>query len=217
MGSGESLAANETRLAVLPFVVNAPKPLDHLRLRLQEMLIREMLKKGFSVVDLEEVNRLPQAFTPPSDPQGLKEMALALKADYLVAGSLTQVGETFSLDAKLIDASALKPPFLAFSVADHSEALPESMGQIASSFENQIVGLAQVDAVRVSGNQRIEREAILAVVKTKKGDRFDYGQLDKDLREIYRMGLFHRCEHRDGGRSQRDDCLLQCEGKALHR
>jgi outer membrane protein insertion porin family len=190
MCSGESLAANETRLAVLPFVVNAPKPLEHLRMRLQEMLAREMQKKGFSVVDLEAVNRHPQALTPPADPQGLTEMALALKADYLAVGSLTQVGETFSLDARLIDANARKPPFLAFSVADHSEALSESMGQIASSFENQIIGLAQVDSVRVGGNQRIEREAILAVVKTKKGDRLDYGQLDKDLRDIYRMGYF---------------------------
>ncbi len=187
---GESFAADEIRLAVLPFVVNAPKPLDQLRLRLQEMLIQEMQKKGLSVVDLEEVNRLPQAFTPPSDSQGLMQMAQALKADYLVAGSLTQVGEVLSLDAKLIDASGHKPPFVAFAVADHSEALRESVDQIASSFENQIVGLAQVDAVRVSGNQRIEREAILAVVKTKKGERLDYGQLDKDLREIYRMGYF---------------------------
>jgi outer membrane protein insertion porin family len=190
MCSGESLAADETRLAVLPFVVNAPKPLDHLRLRLQEMLIQEMQKRGFSVVDLEDVNRLPQAFAPPSDSQGLVQMAQAMRADYLVAGSLTQVGEALSLDAKLIDASARKPPFFAFAVADHSEALRESMGQIASSFENQIVGLAQVDSVRVSGNQRIEREAILAVIKTRKGERIDYGQLDKDLREIYRMGYF---------------------------
>jgi outer membrane protein insertion porin family len=190
MCSGESLAASETRVAVLPFVVNAPKPLDYLRTRLQEMLIQEMQKRGFSVVELEEVNRLPQAFTPPSDSQGLVEMAQALRADYLVAGSLTQVGEALSLDAKIIDASGRKPPFLAFAVADHSEALRESVGQIASSFENQIVGLAQVESVRVSGNQRIEREAILAVVKTRKGERLDYGQLDKDLREIYRMGYF---------------------------
>jgi outer membrane protein insertion porin family len=190
MGSGGSLAADATRLAVLPFVVNAPKPLEQLRLRLQEMLIQEMQKKGFSVVDSEEVNRLPEAFTPPSDSKGLAQMAEALRADYLVAGSVTQVGEALSLDAKLIDASGRKPALLAFAVADHTEALRESVGQIASIFENQIVGLAQVDSVRVSGNQRIEREAILAVVKTKKGERLDYGQLDKDLRAIYKMGYF---------------------------
>jgi len=189
MCSAESLAADETRVAVLPFVVNAPKPLDYLRLRLQEMLIRDLRNKGISVVDLEEVNRLPQAFTP-SDLEGLMQLAQTLRADYLVTGSLTQVGEALSLDAKLIDASGHKPPYLAFAVADRSEALGESVGQMAKSFENQILGLAQVEAVRVKGNQRIEQEAILAVVKTKKGERLNYGQLDKDLRDIYKMGYF---------------------------
>jgi outer membrane protein insertion porin family len=188
--SGASLAEDESRLAVLPFVVNAPKPLGHLRLQLQEMLNQALRKKGFSVVDSDVVNQLPQAFAPPSGPQNLVDMARALKADYLVAASVTQVGEALSLDAKLIDASARKPTFYAFAVADSAEALPESIGQIASSLENQIIGLAQVQAVRVKGNQRIEREAILAVVKTRKGERLNYGQLDKDLREIYKMGYF---------------------------
>jgi outer membrane protein insertion porin family len=187
--SGESLAADEIRVAVLPFVVNAPKPLDYLRLRLQEMLIRDLRKKGISVVELEEVNRHPQAFTP-SDLQALMQLAQTLHADYLVTGSVTQVGEALSLDARLIDATGRKPPYLAFAVADHFEAVGESVGQIAKNFEIQLLGLAQVESVQVRGNQRIEREAILSVVKTKKGERLDYGQLDKDLRDIYKMGYF---------------------------
>ena len=57
-----------------------------------------------------------------------------------------------------------------------------------------------MDAVDVVGNQRIEKAAILAVVGTKKGDLFDYGQLDKDLRNIYKMGFFRdvKTETEDG-------------------
>ena len=51
-------------------------------------------------------------------------------------------------------------------------------------------GAVRVDSVRVKGNQRIEEEAILAVVKTRAGDGLDYDQLDKDLRDIYKMGFF---------------------------
>lgn len=47
-----------------------------------------------------------------------------------------------------------------------------------------------VDSVRVEGNQRIEKEAILAVIKTRRGDIFSNEQLDKDLRDIYRMKFF---------------------------
>ena len=51
-------------------------------------------------------------------------------------------------------------------------------------------GYARVAEVKVEGNRRIEADAILAVVKTKKGDVLDYEQLDKDLRAIYKMGYF---------------------------
>ncbi len=47
-----------------------------------------------------------------------------------------------------------------------------------------------VDSVQVTGNQRIEKEAILAVIQTQKGDRLDQDQLDQDLRDIYRMKYF---------------------------
>ena len=47
-----------------------------------------------------------------------------------------------------------------------------------------------VEDVKVQGNQRIEKDAILAIVRTKPGTALDYETLDKDLRDIYRMGYF---------------------------
>ena len=50
--------------------------------------------------------------------------------------------------------------------------------------------VSYVGLIQVEGNQRIEKEAILAVVTVRKGDRFDFDQLDRDLRDIYRMKYF---------------------------
>lgn len=47
-----------------------------------------------------------------------------------------------------------------------------------------------VEDVKVQGNQRIEKDAILAVVRTRPGSVLDYEKLDKDLRDIYNMGYF---------------------------
>ncbi len=57
-----------------------------------------------------------------------------------------------------------------------------------------------VEDVRVKGNQRIEKDAILAVVRTRPGTVLDYEKLDKDLRDIYRMGYFSdvKIEVKDG-------------------
>ena len=61
-------------------------------------------------------------------------------------------------------------------------------------------GAVYVVSVLVEDNQRVEKEAILAVITTRKGDLFDQEQLDKDLRDIYRMKFFTdvRIELKDG-------------------
>jgi len=56
--------------------------------------------------------------------------------------------------------------------------------------EEGAIDAAYVYSVQVEGSQRVDKEAILAVIKTKKGDRIDQKQLDKDLRDIYRMRYF---------------------------
>ena len=56
--------------------------------------------------------------------------------------------------------------------------------------EDREADSSYIASVQVEGNQRIEKEAILAVITTRKGDRLDYDQLDRDLRDIYRMKYF---------------------------
>jgi outer membrane protein assembly factor BamA len=47
-----------------------------------------------------------------------------------------------------------------------------------------------VQKLVVQGNQRIESDAILRVVKTKAGDPYNPGLLSEDLQSIYAMGWF---------------------------
>ncbi len=56
--------------------------------------------------------------------------------------------------------------------------------------EEDLDPVTYIESIQVKDNQRIEKDAILAVIMTRKGDRFDYHQLDKDLRGIYRMKYF---------------------------
>jgi len=72
--------------------------------------------------------------------------------------------------------------------------------KVSPAQEVGFAGAVYVVSVLVEGNQRIENEAILAVVTTRKGDLFDQEQLDKDLRDIYRMKFFTdvRIELKDG-------------------
>lgn len=185
------LAAEERQtVAVLPFRIHAVKSLDHLKLGLQEMLTLRIEEKGFHMISPEVINRHHPAFSPQLEKKDLVKLGRALEADWIVLGSATEVGRKVSLDLEVVDVSEARSPFFFFMVADDIDFLTETMKRVAVSIDNQISGVVQVDSLMVLGSQRIEKEAVLAMVKTRKGDKLDYGRLDKDLRNIYKMGFF---------------------------
>lgn len=183
-------AGRKGRVAVLPFKIHALKPLDHLKKGLQEMFTSRMVKKGIQVIAPEVVNKEPMALLPLLDLEDMYRLGKKLNADWLISGSLTQIGKKISLDLKLLDVTAKKPPFSIFIVEDDIDNLADATERATTSLYNQIAGVIQIDSIRVVGNKRIESEAILAVIESKKGEKFDNEQLDKDLRAVYKMGFF---------------------------
>ncbi|MCD6298525.1 MAG: outer membrane protein assembly factor BamA, partial [Deltaproteobacteria bacterium] len=198
------VAEERGRVAVLPFRIHALKPLDHLERGLQKMLTVRVEKRGFDVVSPDMINKHPLAFLPQLEMRDIVKMGKDLGCDWIVIGSLTQIGERISLDLKMADVTGKKSPFFIFMVAQDIDALSETTERIAVSMDHHISGVAQVDSVRVMGNQRIEKAAILAVIGTKKGDSLEYKQIDKDLRDIYKMGFFEdvKTETEDGPRGK---------------
>lgn len=185
-----ALAQEKKPVAVLPFRIYAVEALDHLRKGLQQMFSARMAEYGFPVIDPDTVNKHPMAFLPAFERPEISTIGKDLNADLIITGTLTQVGRKISLDVKLFDVSEEKPPFTVYMVEDDMDKLASAVDKTSKSLFNQITGVVQVDSVRVEGNRRIETEAILAVVETKKGESLDYDQLDKDLRAVYRMGFF---------------------------
>ncbi|MEJ2586361.1 MAG: outer membrane protein assembly factor BamA [Deltaproteobacteria bacterium] len=181
-------------LAVLPFRINASKPLDHLKKGLQEMLSTQLQSLGFKVMAPGKVNQYPQAFSKVFENQDLIELGRTMDVRWVIAGTLTQIGEKSSIDLRIIDASQKRAPMFIFLVVDDMEGLPDRVQQLAVKVNDRILGVPNVEKIVVKGNRRIESAAILAVISTKEGNRLDYDQLDKDLREIYKMGFFKDVE-----------------------
>jgi outer membrane protein insertion porin family len=75
-------------------------------------------------------------------------------------------------------------------VEDDIDRLAEAVDRSSKSLYNQIAGIAQIDSMQVKGNRRVESEAILAVVESRKGESLDYDKLDRDLRAVFAMGYF---------------------------
>ncbi|MBW2015552.1 MAG: outer membrane protein assembly factor BamA [Deltaproteobacteria bacterium] len=200
LAPGTIQAKAKEKIAVLPFKIHSLEPLDHLKKGLQEMLSSRLAEKGYELVDPGQINRHPMVFLETLKKADLIRIGRDLGAELVVSGSLTQIGRKISLDLKAVDVTGRRAPFTVFVVEDDVEKLADAADKATKSLYTQIAGLEPIDSLEVTGNRRVESEAILSVVESKKGEALDYDQLDKDLRAIYAMGYFKdvKIETKDG-------------------
>jgi len=182
-------SAEDPAITVVPFKIYASAQLKYLSRGLQDMFVLRMQKKGLQVTSTRMTNAHPLASSSVTR-KTAKQLAKALKSSFVVDGSLTQMGKKLSVDVRLFDVKSGKQPFFFYGVAEDMDALPSAVDRVVASISNKILGVPQVDSVLVEGNKRVEKDAILAVILTKKGTPLVYEQLDQDLRDVYKMGYF---------------------------
>jgi outer membrane protein insertion porin family len=178
------------KVAVLPFRIHAPEPLDHLKKNLQVMLNINLANKDLSMINPTTVNKHPSAFSAVLPVEDVISLGQDLGAAWVVTGDLTQIGKSISLDLKVFDVTTKEPPFSIFITEDDIDRVNKAIQRASVSINNQIAGVVQIDSIQVQGNKRVESEAILSVMDSKKGDGIDYDKLDSDLRAIYKLGYF---------------------------
>ena len=187
------------RVLVLPFAVNAPENLGYLSTQIATVIGTHLEQDGARSIA-----------TDPGDPDlavgsffdldQIGRKARAYEATHVIWGSFTMIGERFSLDARLFKRDAPSAP-QTFHVEGRSlenllSVLKTLSGQIGLKlFERDIIS-----EIKVLGNERIEADAILRVVKSETGGIYQDAQLTRDLRAIYQMGYFDdlRVEADDG-------------------
>ncbi|PKN76650.1 MAG: hypothetical protein CVU51_17410, partial [Deltaproteobacteria bacterium HGW-Deltaproteobacteria-1] len=114
----------------------------------------------------------------------------ALKADYVVTGSITQFGETLNIDAQIINIAQEKI-FPSASVQGK-----ESTGQEALAAEIKTALLAHtgfldtIARIDIAGNRRVGAEAIRQQLRSKAGSPLSEENISADIKTIYKMGLF---------------------------
>ncbi|MBW1613203.1 MAG: outer membrane protein assembly factor BamA [Deltaproteobacteria bacterium] len=184
------MALSSEKIAVLPFKIYMLKPMEHLVLGLQEMLTTRLAKEGFDLIDPATINKGELSRIKVSDLDFARRMGKEKGIDWVIKGSLTQIGKKISLDLTIIPISPGKRPFSIFVVGDRIDKLDQAMDRVAVTATNRIKGVIQIDSIAVKGNKRIETDAILAVIESRKGEKYDQDTLNKDLRSIYQMGFF---------------------------
>ncbi len=125
-----------------------------------------------------------------TDMENIRNIGIKNGADYVVWGSFTRIGRQFSLDAKMARSFDRQPPQAFFARGDKMENLPVTVKDLARDMGLKIFKREKVLKVVVSGNKRIEADAIKARIETKPGDVYLAKSLARDLKSIYAMGYF---------------------------
>ncbi len=179
----------ETRAKVtlFPFRIHAQPRYAYLKDELVRVIRKRLSQEGIRVV----VSKKPLAAADtPALARAAREVALENGSTHTLWGSLTQVGQRFSIDARLMETAAPWIPKVLTVEGERIETLLGAVKTLSDALIRRIFKQAQVVRVSVSGNKRIEADAILRVVQVKAGDPFSRRALSEALNRIYRMGYF---------------------------
>ncbi len=109
-------AQQQKKIAILPFTVNSSENISYIRDGIWDMLISRVTVGGKTDVlskssILEAVDKNQKKDLSQAD---VSAIGKRLKADYVVWGSITKIGDSLSLDGKMLDVASSQSPVTLF-------------------------------------------------------------------------------------------------------
>lgn len=182
-------AIQEVNVLVLPFQINAQKDLGYLSADIPKVLKKHLAADGALIV---EPAAIPDDLwkTAGFKIDEIRDFGRDADADFVIWGSMTWIGQQYSLDTRLLNLALVGGPESFYVAGEKIENLPKTTQQLARDLGARIFKREKVARVDVRGNQRIEVDAIKRHIRTAPGDVFLAKSLSDDLKAVYAMGYF---------------------------
>jgi TolB-like protein len=140
--ASQSWAVGEKKVAVLPFTVHSAENIDYVR-----QGVGDMLSSRISVNEKIEVVNKESVLAAVKETGG-KELTLAdvyglgkkLNADFVVWGSITKIGNSLSIDGKLVDIAAYKAAVAITTQSPTMDEVIPKINEFAQKIEAHILG-----------------------------------------------------------------------------
>ena len=149
-GMAAAEEAGSVRLAILPFSMNTPANLNYLQSGVRDMLASRLAVQGkVQVVGKSETDRAATRGTKEISLNEAMQIGAALKADFVLFGSITSAGQSVSIDAKMAPVSGKDP----VSFYAQTKGLDEVMPQIdifAQQINQKVLGKPEEKAQTAS-------------------------------------------------------------------
>ena len=187
MVPSRALCQEKVRVLIAPFEINASQERMKLRDEIPDVLGKQLEEAGAHIARLPEGASFPERIEGAED---AKRLGTLTAADQVIQGSLTWIGQKFSLDVKMYQTFADKPPEIFFREGQGAADLSSKLREISEDIGVKLFKRERVKEVVVEGNDRIEADAIKRRISTAPGDVFLAKSLSEDLKNVFNMGYF---------------------------
>ena len=193
--SSSAWAQEQTpKVAVMPFVVRSPQDAAKVRQVLQEVLTRQLTEEGVNTIAPQEVNKATSPSRPPESEDVARSVGRGLGADYAIMGSFTQIGNSISIDAKVVHVPGQKKTEAFFGEETGLENLALATSEVSRQAAVYLLARSVIAEVQVRGNERIEAAAIKQNARSQAGELLRPEVVSEDIKSIYKMGYFEKVE-----------------------
>lgn len=146
--------AKQSRIAIVPFTMNAEKDLTFLQEGILSMLSSRLSwENKVLVIARQETVAAVKTIAAPLNEATARKIGVILKADYVLFGSLTIFGNSVSFDAKMVDVTdSKKPPISFFNQSQGMEEVIPRINLFAEEINEKVFG--RKTAVRQLPQQR---------------------------------------------------------------
>lgn len=187
----QAAGASDIAIIVLPFEINAEQELSYLQRDLPGLVRDKLYEKGFKVMDSEDTMQLlADQGVEYLDLSIARDMALLSGAHYAVYGSMSKVGESLSLDVRLVEAFGLKDPKALFVVREGLINLLPAVDELVEKIENELLRKEVVAEIDVENNRILDKDVVLMRLRMQKGDMYDPKMLNEEIKRLYALGYF---------------------------
>ena len=182
-------AQQTVRVVILPFTINAQEDLSYLQKEIPQAIKNQLEQEGAKVLVIDRAT-LDSRNMQVGNMKDVLAIGLETGTDYIVWGSLTWIGQNFSMDAKLLAPAETEKP-QNFSVEGEGvENLIGTLTNLVSELGLKLFKREKIIEVRIKGNNRIEEDAIRRVLKVKTGDVLNPKDISDEIKAVYKMGYF---------------------------
>jgi TolB-like protein len=130
-----------SKVAIFPFTMNTPSDLAYLKDGIRDMLTSRLVWQGkVQILDRAATDQAIRGKKTALTPEEAVALGKGLKADYVLFGSVTAMGKSVSIDAKMISTSGGAEPVDLYTQANNLDEVIPKVNQFAEEINRKAFG-----------------------------------------------------------------------------